>query len=189
MRLVVVILALAACNATLRAGKSQVDAGYRADSGDESDPDGGGGSADASFDGASALTASQMVVKYDANTCAAAFACKSNYPGTNSQFTQYFGNSQSDCVTQAAAYDVPATIDGDVTAGVIHFDPVQGAACVAGLGYQCGTFWNTGPTGDATCQAAIMGTIADGATCKVDWDCSSWTSYCDSGTKKCTASN
>lgn len=187
MRFVAMLLALASCKAVLHPGTSHVDGGDRPDSSDAGDVD-ATRPIDASRDGAPALTASELVARYDMNFCVAAFACESSFPGTTNQFAQYFGSSQSDCVARAAARDVPAVIDGDVAAGSIHFDPVAGAACVAGLGYQCGTFWNDGPTGDATCQAAITGTVANGGVCKVDWECTSWTSYCDDGTKTCTPS-
>jgi hypothetical protein len=50
----------------------------------------------------------------------------------------------------------------------------------------CTTFWQSGPTAPAACQTAIVGTIADGAACLVDYECSGTSSYCDATSKKCT---
>lgn len=129
-------------------------------------------------DAVAMLTGSQFVTAYDMVACNAAFACAANFPGTAAQFTSYFGNSTSECYALAATYDVPSVIDADVASGEIHFDPAKAAACLAGLGYDCATYWQQGLTNQTTCSMAMIGTIADGGICHVDWDCA-WTSGCN----------
>ena len=130
------------------------------------------------LDAAPALLASQLVIGFDAVICTAAFACRANFPGSGNEFTYDYGSSVASCNQLAASYDMPAVVDADVAAGTIHFDPTLGATCLAGLGYDCSTFWQTGVTGQAACEAAITGTVADGAACNTEWQCASWTSDC-----------
>jgi hypothetical protein len=138
-------------------------------------------------DAVPALTAADVIAAYDMDECTGAFACESSYPYSQSDFTSYWGATISDCDMNAAAYDSPSVIVADVTSGEIHFNPVSGASCIAGLGYACSTFWTDGPTGQTPCEAAIAGTIADGGSCHIDWDCATWTSYCDTSNHQCTA--
>jgi hypothetical protein len=130
-----------------------------------------------SGDAIAMLTGSQFVTAYDMVSCNAAFACKATYPGTATQFATYFGSSTADCYQLAQSYDLPVVIDADVASGEIHFDPIKGAACLAGLAYDCATYWQQGLTNQTTCSMAMVGTIADGGVCHVDWDCA-WTSGC-----------
>lgn len=139
--------------------------------------------ADAAPDAPPMLTASQLVAQWDMFNCDSAFACRAQFPGTAGEFSTDFGASAADCYTLAAQVDVPAVIDGDVASGEIVFDPALGAACLAGLGRDCATFWQQGPTGQAPCEMAIVGTVADGGACHDDWDCA-WTSGCN-GQHRC----
>ncbi len=134
--------------------------------------------ADAAPDALPQLTASQLVAQWDMFICDSAFACRMQFPGSTSEFASDFGASQADCYALAAQVDVPAVIDGDVASGEIVFDPAEGAVCLAGLGRDCATFWQQGPTGQAPCEMAIVGTVADGGACHDDWDCA-WTSGCN----------
>jgi hypothetical protein len=143
--------------------------------------------ADAPHHDAPGLTAAEVIADYDMEECTGAFACESDFPGSTSEFTNYWGATVSDCDQNAAAYDAPSIIAADVASGEIHFDPVEGASCIAGLGYTCSTFWADGPTGQTPCEAAITGTVADGGACHIDWDCVTWTSYCDTTNHQCTA--
>lgn len=131
------------------------------------------------------LTASQLVVHYDDLYCDAAFACRSNFPSSATEFQTDFGTSAADCYQLAASADLPAVVDADAASSAIHFDPVEAATCLAGLGYDCSTFWQDGPTGQTPCEAAILGTIPDGGTCNTAWECSSWDSDCSSQTHTC----
>jgi hypothetical protein len=142
---------------------------------------------DAAHDDAPGLSAATVITDYDMAECAGAFACESSYPGSMNEFTSDWGATVGDCDTNAAEIDAPTVIAADVASGEIHFDPTAGASCIAALGHDCSTFWSDGPTGQTPCETAIVGTIADGSSCHIDWDCATWTSYCDQSNHLCTA--
>jgi hypothetical protein len=119
--------------------------------------------------------------------CDEAFTCQSSFPATAGEtFAQDFGASASACYADDASYDMPAVVETEITAGKIHYDGVAAAACVAGMTFPaCAAFWTDGPTAPASCDTALVGTIADGGACIVDYDCSSVTSICVTTTHKC----
>jgi hypothetical protein len=126
-----------------------------------------------------------MAQKY----CDEAFMCKASFPAdAGVTFDEAFGASAQACVADAANYDMPAQVEAQITAGTIRFNGADAAACVAGIAFgTCQAFWDQGPTFPAACDTALVGTVADGGACIVDYECSSFTSYCDETTKKCTA--
>src|SRR5262249_14104583 len=46
-------------------------------------------------------------------------------------------------------------------------------------------FWNDGQNYPDACDTAMVGTVADGGACVVDYDCSNVDSICDPTTSKC----
>jgi hypothetical protein len=180
-----VAILLAGCSARLKTGASSAPDGAldTASPGLDATRDASSatpdGTRDASpVDVAPALTGSQFVAGYDMVTCNAAFACAASFPGTAAQFAFDFGTSLSSCYALAQQDDSPSVIDADVASGEIHFDAAKAAACLAGVGYDCATFWPQGLTDQATCSTAMVGSVPDGGACHVDWDCA-WTSGCN----------
>ena len=104
-----------------------------------------------------------------------------------SRSPQAFGASESACVSDSAMYDMPAQVEAKIVAGTIHFNAADAATCLAGITFPaCAMYWANGPNAPAACATALVGTIADGGACVVDYECSNGMSYCDETTKKCT---
>ena len=104
-----------------------------------------------------------------------------------SKFVQAFGMSAMECYADAAAYNDPVKIEAAITAGTLVFNATDAAACVAGITFPaCTAFWTDGPNAPAACNTALVGKVADGGTCAIDYECSNVMSYCDDTTKKCT---
>src|SRR5256885_16009651 len=81
---------------------------------------------------------------------------------------------------------MPAQVEAEITAGKIHFDGAAAAQCVAGITFgACSDFWTNGPNAPAACATAMVGTVADGGACVVDYDCSTATSICDATAHTC----
>ena len=149
----------------------------------------GSGSGSGSGGGTSgSMTATSFLASMAQKFCDEAFLCKANFPTTSgTTFDQAFGASSAACVSDSAAYDMPSVVESEITAGKIKFSATDAAACVAGITFPaCTTYWTAGPMAPPACSTALVGTIADGAACLVDYDCSNVQSYCDSTTKKCT---
>jgi hypothetical protein len=119
--------------------------------------------------------------------CDEAFACKASFPTTTGEtFDQAFGANAQACYADAAGYYMPQTLQSEIDAGKIHYDGVAAADCVAGITYpDCATYWQSGGNYPASCDMAMVGTIADGGACVVDFDCSNVMSVCDTTTMKC----
>jgi hypothetical protein len=157
---------------------------------------GGNGSGDGTGSGSGSggggsngsITATQFLSQMATKFCDQAFMCKANFPtDAGVTFAEAFGASSSACVSMAAAYDMPTVVEQQITAGKIKFNGADAATCVAGLTFPaCTTFWTAGPNGPAACDTAMQGTVADGAACLVDYECTGETSYCDETSKKCT---
>ena len=132
------------------------------------------------------ISATQFLAQIATKFCDQAFMCKANFPtDAGITFAEAFGASSQECVSQAAAYDMPAKVEQQITAGKIKFDGAAAASCVAGLTFPaCTTFWDTGPNAPASCETAMVGTVADGGACVVDYECTGETSYCEAS--KCT---
>jgi hypothetical protein len=156
--------------------------------GSNSNPDPGGGNPPPS--GGGSMTATQYLAAMDMKYCDEAFTCQSSFPTTTGDtFADEFGASASECYADGAAYDMPAQVEAEITAGKIHFDGAAAAACVAGLMFgSCTDFWNgTGGTYPTECDTAMVGTVADGGACVVDYDCSNIESVCDPTAHTCGA--
>ena len=135
--------------------------------GDGSGGGGGGG-------GGGGMTATQYLTQMEQKFCDEAFTCQASFPTDQGvTFADAFGASASECYADDAAYDMPDVVESEITAGKIHFDPSAAASCIAGLTFPaCTAFWTDGPTYPASCDTAMVGTVADGGACVVDYDCS-----------------
>ena len=134
------------------------------------------------------MTATEYITQYETKFCGEAFTCMSSYPTTTgSTFADEFGASTQDCLSIALGYDMPSTVESEITAGKIQYDGSAAASCIAGITFgACSDFWTNGPDLPTACDTALVGTVADGGSCVVDFDCSSLDSYCDATTQKCT---
>src|SRR5258706_4312697 len=173
-----VLLAATACEPVLH-NQHKPDAGVDGYSfPDAMDPTGDGSVVP---DGGVAYTPTTFLVQWEVKSCAAAFACKNNFPNnTGATFTQTFGQDQTQCKSIMATYDNAAVVEMDITAGKIHWNAPSGQTCITSFAYQCNNYWNNGPTFTGTsCSNTLVGTVSDNNFCTTDWECQSWTSYCD----------
>ncbi len=114
--------------------------------------------------------------------CADAFACRSNFPEP-AEFETYFGATESACVDDAMGYYDAGAISASIDAGRITWNASAATQCVAGLNpATCSSYWDQGPAFPAACEQAYAGTVADGGACSIDFECASFTSFCDGGT-------
>ncbi len=160
-----IVLALTACAGSASSGGGR---GSGSGSGSGGKGDGGG------------LTASQFLTRMGMSDCDQAFACKSTFPtDQGTTFEQVFGASQSACYADASPADELSKVASEISAGKIHFDANAAATCVAGItAPDCATLWTNGPTYPSACGTALVGTVADGGACVVDYDCSNVASVC-----------
>jgi hypothetical protein len=143
---------------------------------------GGGGSTDTS---GVANFLHEMGKKY----CDQAFTCKASFPTDEGvTFEQAFGMSATECYADADMYNNAPAVVAAITKGTITWNPSDAAACLAGITFPaCAMYWMNGANESAACATALVGKIADGQACVVDFECASPTSYCDDTSKKCTA--
>ena len=146
----------------------------------------GGGGGGGSNTGSS-MTATQFLTQMEMKYCDEAFACQSSFPANQGgTFADAVGASASVCYSDGAAYDMPASVESEITAGKIHYDAAAAASCVSGITFgACSDFWANGGTYPASCDTALVGTVADGGACVVDYDCSSAQSVCDPTAHTC----
>jgi hypothetical protein len=135
------------------------------------------------------ISATEFVQQVGKHDCDDAFTCKASFPAMAGEtFEMDFGATQSACYAMAAMADDPAKVEAAITAGKIKFDGQAAADCIAGIpAPTCSTYWTDGPDWPAACDTAMVGTVADGAACDIDFECATVTSYCDPTTMKCTA--
>jgi hypothetical protein len=80
--------------------------------------------------------------------------------------------------------DAPV-IEERITAGTIKFTAADASDCLAGITFPaCQQYWQDGPTMPDSCFTALVGTVADGGACMIDYECASETSICDASTCK-----
>lgn len=184
------IIGAAGCNSVIREGHHGPDArtsdGHvvnSLDGGGNVDPDGG-----PPPDTAPPMTPTIFLNAWDHKVCDAAYACKNNFPNNlGYTFAQAYGNNATDCFAIMTAYDMPMSVEQEVTNGQIHWNATNASACVPTLGYQCNNFFQQGLTMQTVCSQVLVGTVNNGGGCIDDWQCANWTSYCDQNTRKCTA--
>ncbi len=119
--------------------------------------------------------------------CDQAFACMSTFPAADGAFADSWDSSATACYADAAMYYDPTMIQAEITAGHITFDGVAAATCIAGIVQttDCAGYWANGPDEPAACDTALVGNVADGGACVIDFDCSNLESICDTTTNKC----
>jgi hypothetical protein len=148
---------------------------------------GTGGGSGTGGGGGGALTVPSYLTALGMKDCDDAFACKATFPTDGgATFDQVFGASASACYADAAMYFNAAAVQASIAAGRITFDGAAAATCIAGIPAPvCATYWTQGSDYPAACDTALVGKIADGGTCTIDFDCTSLASICDDTTKKC----
>jgi len=146
-------------------------------------PDGGGGG------GGDSIAVADYLTRIGMQECDDAFACKATFPTDQGEtFDQAFGASVDACYTGAAQYYDAAAVEAAISGGTITYDGAAASACLAGIAApNCATYWTEGPDGPAECDTALVGKVADGAACKIDFECSNLASVCAPTTMKCTA--
>jgi hypothetical protein len=154
--------------------------------GDTGGSNGGGGNTGSGGAGGG-MTATQYLTQMEQKFCDEAFTCQASFPATATEtFADDFGASAAECYADDAAYDMPDVVESEITAGKIHFDASAAASCVAGITFSsCTTFWQDGGTYPASCDTALVGTVADGGACVVDYDCTNLASVCDQTAHTC----
>ncbi|MEP6861589.1 MAG: hypothetical protein ABJE66_13265 [Deltaproteobacteria bacterium] len=147
------------------------------------------GSGSGSGSGSAAMTATDFVGALDRGGCDEAFTCKSSYPSNAPvSFAEQFGSSNQQCYDLSVAYEQYSTINSEIAAGNITWNPTDAATCLATLTYpsSCATYWNNGATYPNACKTALQGHASNGSACLVDWDCSDFTAHCDGNSHKCS---
>lgn len=134
------------------------------------DASGGESTSDASV----ALTSSVFIERLITQECAAAFACKAQYPeGSHPSFDTAWGTDPNECLVTDRDYLARNKIATAIVAGTITFDPTSAEACLAapGIPSSCSVlFADTFDWADS-CYAALLGHVADGGACTTDWEC------------------
>jgi hypothetical protein len=146
----------------------------------------GSGSGDGGGGGTTQMTATKFLEGIGTKYCDQAFSCRTSFPTDwGVTFQQVFGNSAQECIADVLT-EAPQ-IETKINAGKILFDAQAATQCLAGITVgTCQQFWNEGPDFPAVCDQALVGTVANGGTCDIDWECQSLQSYCDDATSKCT---
>ena len=143
---------------------------------DPSDPSTPGGS----------MTVGEFLTAMGKSECDDAFACKANFPADEGvTFADAFGATVNACYTDAASYYNATAIQASIAAGKIAFDGTAAKACVDGFkAPTCTTYWTEGPDLPVACDTAMVGKLATGAACTIDFECAG-ENWCDDTTKKC----
>jgi hypothetical protein len=145
---------------------------------DPNDPNDPGGS----------MTAAQFLDALGHKECDDAFTCKASFPAdAGVTFAEAYGANAQACYADAAGYYNATAVQAAITAGKITFDGTAAAACVAGFSAPvCTTYWDQGANFPAACDTAMVGKVATGAACTVDFECAG-DNWCDDTSKKCAA--
>ncbi len=132
------------------------------------------------------MTSAEFLTAIGHKDCDDAFTCKANFPtDAGVTFTEAFGANQTACYADAAQYYNATAVQAAITAGKIAFDGTAAKTCVDGFkAPTCSTYWTQGPDYVTACDTAMVGKVATGATCAVDFECAG-ENWCDDATKKC----
>jgi len=151
--------------------------------GGNGDGTGGGGGGG----GGGGISAAEFLTAIAKKECDDAFTCKASFPtDAGITFEEAFGASAQVCYGQAAEYYDAAAVQAGITAGKIAFDGNAAKACVDGMGAPtCATYWDEGPNAPAACATALVGKVATGGACAIDFECAG-DNWCDE-TNKCAA--
>lgn len=134
------------------------------------------------------MTAAEYLTALGKKDCDDAFTCQANFPtDAGVTFTEAFGATAMACYGEAAQYYNATAVQAAITAGKIAFDGTAAKACVDSfMAPACATYWTQGPDFATACDTAMVGKVATGATCAVDFECAG-ENWCDDATKKCAA--
>jgi hypothetical protein len=134
------------------------------------------------------MTAAEFLTAMGKKDCDDAFTCKANFPtDAGVTFPEAFGADVNACYTDAASYYNATAVQAAITAGKIAFDGTAAKACVDGFkAPTCTTYWTAGPDFVAACDTAMVGKVATGGACTIDFECAG-ENWCDDTTKKCAA--
>lgn len=148
---------------------------------------GGGGGGSGGGGGGGSMTVPEYFTALGKKECDDAFACKATFPADDGvTFTEVFGANATACYADAGMYYDAAAVQASITAGRLAFDGASAAACVGGIPAPvCASYWTQGSAYPAACDKALVGKIADGGACTIDFDCVKPESICDDATKKC----
>ena len=183
--LLVILTVLTGCGAQLGGEPPGQGGGGESGSG-KGDGDGdGSGSGSGSGSGGMALRAGDFLDQLGVVQCDQAFVCRADFPpDVGVTFEQAIGTTPAECYADASAFYMPAQVEASIAAGRITYDESAAASCVAGItfGATCTEFWQIGAQFPAACDQSLAGTIANGGTCSIDFDCTGVTSICNAGT-------
>ena len=180
------LVAAAGCVASEPPGGSGIDR----TGGGHGDP-GNGGSGDTApgsggSNSASVTSAAQYLTVLETDDCNEAFACSSSYAqDVGGSFSDEYGATVADCIASEASFDMPAVVQSEIAAGKILFDASEASDCLADVAAPttCAAYWSDGLSYPGSCDAALVGTVADGGACVVAYDCANESSIClDDGT-------
>ena len=157
---------------------------------DEGDDSSGGGddSSGGGDDGTgSGFGPREFLVQFASAECSFAHGCKAEFPAdAGITFEQAFGASVTECESLSAEYYQPEAVRDAVNAGTITYDRAAAEACIAQLNFgTCAQYFGGTVDIPAPCYDALVGTVADGGACTVDFECTGAESWCDPATSKC----
>src|SRR5262245_60172172 len=135
-------------------------------------PDAGSGS-NGSGEGRSELSVPEFLGALSKQKCDDAFTCMSTYPtSVGISFSDVFGESPQVCYAHAAERNDPAVVQTSAASGKIKYDSTSAKQCIAEItAPACATYWNSEPPYPEVCKRALVGTVPDGGTCAVDYEC------------------
>ncbi len=120
------------------------------------------------------LTATDFITQYGDLLCTEAFTCEADFPGTTNDFENAWDTNVTSCDADALVFFNPTKVETDIVKGKIVFTPNDATACLAGIAFgTCANFWATGGTFPATCDTALVGSVANGGGCVTDFECQS----------------
>jgi hypothetical protein len=148
---------------------------------------GGGPSNNVDDSGVTITSIAQYFSVIETQDCGEIFNCASSYQSSGSGDTvqSNYGATVADCVAmEDANIYMTSLYVAEVMAGRATFDAMAATQCVQQTvePMACSDYWNNGPTQPSQCFSIFNGTVADGAACQDDVDCSDSASFCDNGT-------
>jgi hypothetical protein len=119
--------------------------------------------------------------------CTFAHGCQAEFPAdAGITFEEAFGASVTECEAMAAEFYQPDGVRDAVNRGTIVYDRAAAEACLAQLDFgTCQTYFMGTFEIPEPCFDALVGQIADGAACAIDFECSGAESWCDPTSQKC----
>lgn len=141
--------------------------------------------------GTEPLAAADFLHQLGVVQCDKAFACEADFPvDAGATFEDAIGANPGDCRQRADDFYLPEAVEDSVDGGRIVYNAAAAEQCLAGITFpsDCPEYWQVGPTFPAICDATLIGVVADGGDCTIDFDCENPVSIC-AATGKCIAQN